>query len=453
MSKILITFLSPIFDNNKNNLVCYYDSLAKELIQNGNNVKLANMINCNTNISNDALSEITHFNPDLILAFNNQITEDIIKSTNCKIILFEADLVVFFNNLDLLKKYLDRYYMVTFYDEYIKSYEKLGFANANIIKLHPATAVQREIKEQDKNISFIGSMFSGNYDDDKYSKNETRHNIYRALTFFWKHKNFDYTYILKKFVKDIEFTVFDEYAIFDSRVYILSSILDLGLSLYGVRFNELSKINNPLFLVFDQEPKYSLQHNQDIYNTSKINLSISHPQTKGYSFPWRVYDIMASGGMLISSWSSQLNRYTRGYVQIPMYHSPYDARDLCKKYLQDEKLRLEIIEASNHFIEKNGRWKSNFNIIEKITGVKLINNNTEFLDFSCIDPIIQNTSFNNNEKDVIDPEKKKHRWIKSLFYRFMHSFINFPVLRSVFSNKYKSKIYRSVGKYCNHPKK
>lgn len=92
--------------------------------------------------------------------------------------------------------------------------------------------------------------------------------------------------------------------------------------------------NIALMSAFDETPKFSIKHNQDIYNESKICLSISHPQTRGYAFPWRIYDIMATNGMLISSRSDLLNEFTKGIVKIPMYESPYEARELCIKYLK-----------------------------------------------------------------------------------------------------------------------
>lgn len=54
-----------------------------------------------------------------------------------------------------------------------------------------------------------------------------------------------------------------------------------------------------------------------------------------------------------------------------MFSSPYDARALCKKLLQEPALRQELVEASNLFIEKHGRWENNFKNLEELLGFPL----------------------------------------------------------------------------------
>lgn len=82
---------------------------------------------------------------------------------------------------------------------------------------------------------------------------------------------------------------------------------------------------------------------------------------------------MATSGMLISSYSSLLKAQTKDFVDIPMYNSPYDARDLCKKYLKEPNMREDVVCACNDFIEKHGRWESNFRELETFFRLKLIN--------------------------------------------------------------------------------
>lgn len=124
-------------------------------------------------------------------------------------------------------------------------------------------------------------------------------------------------------------------------------------------------------MAFIKEPKYSLQHNQDIYNSSKISLSISHPQCRGIAFPWRIYDIMASNSLLISSYSKALEELTSKFVKIPMYKNPYDARSLCQYALNNPNYCEDIIQASNEFIKKHGHWEDNFKILEDKLNINL----------------------------------------------------------------------------------
>ena len=191
-----------------------------------------------------------------------------------------------------------------------------------------------------------------------------------------------------------------------------------------------------LVCAFDKTPMYSLQHNQDVYNSSKVNLSISHPQCRGYAHPWRIYDIMASGGVLISSFSRALADRTKGYVDIPMYNSPYEVRDLCKKLLKDRKLRQEIISASNEFIEKFGRWKDNFKTIQEYTGLKIAERSNGGVS-SCVDYNLI-TDFKN--------QKLKARY-KSVLYGILYAISNLPGIHSLQSEKYRKKIYNSLVKY------
>ncbi len=167
MAKILITYLQPIISNNLNNIFIYYESFSKELIKQGNHVLHFNMINeafLKKNKYNKWIEEqtfkIKNYNPDLIITFNNRISESIIQATNCPIVLFEADLVNYFANKNLIKKYVDRYYAVTCFENYIPDFLNIGIKKENMILCHSATSVKAEKLEKINNISFIGSYFA-----------------------------------------------------------------------------------------------------------------------------------------------------------------------------------------------------------------------------------------------------------------------------------------------------
>lgn len=442
MSKILLSFLQPVIAEDVNNLICYYEALARELQNCGNEVLLFNTYEIKTN--SNLLSEkakiveaARNFEPDLIIAFNNQILKEIIEVTDCPIALFDADSIDLFTDIDLIAPNLERYFMITSYEGWDGRYGQLGFTKERICAIHPATAIKNENLAKTKNISFIGSNFNyENHQLSEYIKQDTNQNVYKALQHFWQTKDYDYDKILEEFCPDRDFTLFDIHSLFDTRVYVLSSVLDLGLNLYGMGWERLSKINPSLSAAFNKEPKFSLKHNQDLYNSSKINLSISHPQTNGYAFPWRIYDIMASSGMLISTHSDLLNKQTKGFVDIPMYDSPYEARDLCKKFLREDNLRAEISEASNKFIEKHGRWQSNFKTLQDFLGIKLLN-----------DCAAQNQDIPVIKINVIKVAKKKRTSrLKNVGYAFMFLLSSLPLVEKLFSDKRKAKLYKSIEK-------
>jgi hypothetical protein len=333
MAKILISFYQPLINNDINRLVCFYDSLSFELANYGNNVLLLNtnpygaVFGGAFDLPNeDLLASVAKFNPDIIIAFNNQICKSILKITSCPVLVNDADGVDFFANRQLFSVYKDRYFFLTYYEAWSKNKLKsLNIGNNKIINIHMATSVKPEKKEKEHNISFIGSkMIGGGYFKTKYSSSEA----YKVLQEYWKDNTCDYEAVMEKYYGTQNFSALEIFQLFDSRNYILSSVYDLGLSLYGAGWEQSSDIMG-LSLAFCDTPVFSLQHNQDLYNSSKICLSISHAQTRGYAFPWRCYDIMASNGLLISSYSRLLEEKTSGFLSIPMYHSPFDVRDLC----------------------------------------------------------------------------------------------------------------------------
>ncbi|WP_197064419.1 glycosyltransferase, partial [Aeromonas enteropelogenes] len=117
---------------------------------------------------------------------------------------------------------------------------------------------------------------------------------------------------------------------------------------------------------------YTLKHNQDIYNRSRVSVSISHSQA-AEGFPWRVFDIMASNSCLLSDKRQGIADFTKGYVDIPMFSDPFEARKLAKALLGSENLRNQIIQGSNACIEDKGRWHHRFRDIGEAVGVSLIN--------------------------------------------------------------------------------
>lgn len=389
MSQILISFHQTI-RGSENSIAIFYESLAKELNAAGNKVLLLNTFLFQENYTdcvlsrnkNLLISQVTEFSPDLIITFNNQIYKEIIDITNCPIFIFTADSSHFFVNKHYIKQYLERYFMIYPDKDFLTPYRDLELPKNKICTLHHATSIKSEDLEKKHIISFIGSKFQLVRDDAHLFTNS---DLYPVLREFWNssYSNIDaITTKLEERYGNADMV----YRILDMRNYILTSLLDLNLTLYGENWDKKTD-NIALLCAFNPTLIYSLKQNQDIYNSSKICISISHPQCRGFLHPWRIYDIMASNGLLIASYSKLLEQQTKGIVSIPMYQSPYDARDLCKKYLAEPHLCEDIIAASNEFIEKHGRWRDNFLTLESFSGVKLIHqpsNNVTESSYICI---------------------------------------------------------------------
>lgn len=381
MANILVLYYQPTIGDNPYNLVCLYDSMFSELKRFGNNLLLINMsvfkkdyFSSIISDENNIIKRIKQFNPELVLTFNNQVFDKLFDITDCPIALFEADAYNFFSCKDLLHKNIDRYSLFINCKEWTDKYIDLGFSKSQIHFMPVATSVKQENLPLDKNISFIGTFFStaGN----TFSKvgDEKRNIFYKAYLDFIKTNNYDYK---SYFPEDLGLEVYDYHPFFDIRLLTLAHVLDLGLTLHGVLWEPLKTICPQLYCAFDSTPKYSLKHNQDLYNSSKICININHPQCNGDNFAWRGFDIMASNGCLISSYSSQLKRTTKGWVDIPMFHSPIEARELCVKLLNNENMRKDLVEAAQKYVEANCRWVDRFKEIEDILNVELVNENRE----------------------------------------------------------------------------
>lgn len=449
MSKVLILFFQHPIHNNPENIICYYESFANELVKYGNDVLMINLALYKKDYwalklvnEKSIIDKVKKFNPDMIVTYNNQVFQKLFDITDCPVLIFDADSSYLFPCKDFIKKYHHRYYMLTHYKNWENCYEELGFSKNKICSIHLDTSIRNEQKEKTKNISFIGTKFTHFISDEVNDFiQDNQRNVYEALKEFWNTKNYDYRSILKKHCNNVSLSEIALHNLFDSRNYILSSILDLGLELYGESWTQYPDSNIALYSAFNPEPKFSLKHNQDLYNSSKICLSISHPQTKGYAFPWRVYDIMASGSMLISSYSELLDIQTKGFVNIPMYHSPYEARELCKKYLKEKSLREDITFASNEFIDKHGRWDDNFEKLTELTGVKLLNTITNQDETPAVELLMPNkksTFFIDQQKKL----NKKRRLI--LLFKFFIS--ELPFANYFYSNKKKNKLYQKIGR-------
>lgn len=370
MANILLSFYDVTSDNK--GFLCYYDSIIRELLSKNNNVMVINI----AAFSDDWLerewkkkdllyirNKVEEFKPDLAIAFNHQIFPGFY-NLDCETVIWDGDGYSYFACKNEFRKKIKDIKLITSYKKWISNYRSLGIDANNIFHIAPATAVKKENLEKCKNISFIGTNFY-------YRKIHTDnpYYLYEKYLDFLNSESYDY-----KNIANIPFhSESDLYEIFDIRNITLTHLLDLGLHLYGIGWDRFEHCIPQLTYAYDRTPVYSLADNCYIYNSSKIAISISHPQTKGQVFPWRIFDIMASSACLVSSYSEELKELTQEHCNLPMYRTPIEAHDICQKLLKDNVLRNEIVAASNEYIDKHARWIMRFKQIEEIFGIKLSN--------------------------------------------------------------------------------
>lgn len=388
MAKVLLCFSSHIYVDNEFKIVSYYEGLIKAFQEHNNQVLVVNtadFLNKPWDGKNkesqfckvqDIRRDITNFSPDLIISFNNSKLSFLEEEFDCPIVIWEADSFTFYNDRDRIRLNPKRYHYFCLSNNVRKQVLSVGAPENQVHMINSGTAVSCENLEKQHNVSFIGSYFSGpvglasflakeHQEEVKEAINYLSSNFYVEPSRYLKERNME---AVLEYVKPKDF---GSISTAHNRNSTLSVMTEFGLALYGTRSWQSIATSLPsLALSFDQTPVYSLKHNQDIYNKSYINLNISHAQAVD-GFSWRVMDIMASNGCLLSTENDGLKRFTKGFVDIPMFRSSGEAYMAARKILNDESYRRDIVEGSHACIEEKGRWKHRFKEIEEVIGVSL----------------------------------------------------------------------------------
>ncbi|MBO4643460.1 MAG: glycosyltransferase family 1 protein [Alphaproteobacteria bacterium] len=391
MSKILLCVSNAIYHNNTYQLVDLYDQIVTELARCGNEVLvyIPNLFQRYWFQSENPLKEdldeeklrndISAFNPDLVITFNNAIYNKLLEVVNCNIAVWDADLEVFWNQKGYIEQNLDRYFFFCFSEAKMKYPKKrFGCSDDRIFNIRLATSFKASDIEKKANISFIGTNFGSPVNIcnviKQFSGTKDVKNFLKAVR---EEPEISSADLIKKINPSEEFQdclkeIPEFYSTFakEDRLLALSAVADLGLDLYGDDgWYELSNFLPSLTSCKKKKCVFSAKENEDIYNGSKICLNIIHPQTVN-SFPFRVPEVMATSACLVSSYSPAIEKYFKG-VNIPFFEHPADARVVCKKLLDNENMRLDIVAAGNEIIDKDWRWEYRFREIEQITGVSL----------------------------------------------------------------------------------
>lgn len=407
MSKVLVCFSSHIFFNGQFKLISYYEGLINELVNAGNDVlsiNCAEFLTKSWNSNNKESSfikvdkfrdEVAKFNPDLVIAFNNAKPSFIEDIVSCPIAIWEADSFNFYNDKEIILKDPNQYHYFCLSRDAKEKILSIGANNSNVHMINSGTSIKSHDIDKKYNISFIGSNFKGCKGLKplltKHNSPDVKSTVsYLSKNFYINPKEYlekeDKLFILD-YIKPEEFGMISSA---QSRIATLNILSELGLTLFGTKsWLDTYETCPDLAMAYEPMKIYSLKHNQDVYNSSNISLNVSHAQAVD-GFSWRIMDIMASNSVLLSSYNKGIERFTKGFVDIPMYRSSGEAYDLARKLLKDDIYRKDIIEASNACIESKGRWAHRFEEIYEATGVKLRNDKIGSLSLLTRDDYIVN---------------------------------------------------------------
>lgn len=362
----------------------FYEGFIKGLQDNGNEVFaiMHSYWNKDFNeIPSDLLQDIRNFNPDLIFLFNNNFY-DLSKEFDCPIIVYEVDSPLYYRNKNTLIKNPERFNFFVANSTSIDILKnEFNVPKKNILHVPFFTSIQAENIEQTKNISFIGSKFKNSYKNCFNKFMETNPcdqerkefmqlmNTLQKNVFISKEKLFENTTsekILKTFIPEEIISLLSDY----KRIDVLSSIADLGLDIWGTPNWATDTYNEPkLILNYHKEIVYSIKDNQDIYNSSKIGISIGHLQEKT-GFPWRIFDIMASNACLVTEYHGDFDKYIPG-LKLPYFSNAWEAHEQCQKLLKDESYRLDIVRQSQDIVNKNYRFINILKLMENYLNINL----------------------------------------------------------------------------------
>ena len=389
MAKILVSYFRSD-EMSVNDTLCFWDSFFKELTDCGNDVLAINNAyygifnpnrTDNIGIKNYLLNEAIKFAPDLIITFNHRILQEILDEfKDVPVVIYDGDELRFFSDLDVIKENIERYKVFSIVEDWRKDYLEFGFKDDQIFYLPPGTSIRKDDNmPQTMNISFLGQrrFFLSSKLKDCIREGRDLDKFYDMYLDFVRTHDYSYEDIYKRnmaYRSDIQMTDADLWPLFDQSYLIFANLLDLGLHLGGheAGWRDIVDFVPQIALTHNKAKVFSLKENQDFYNSSILSLCPMHPQAKGKGYSWRCYDIMASNACLVSSYSSELKEETKGMVDLPMFHTPAEAREICKDLLENPSKRKEIVLASQEYIDKNGRWIDRIRKMEQILDMKLI---------------------------------------------------------------------------------
>jgi hypothetical protein len=404
----------------KNILLCYhtiggtsyYHDFAEEFLAKGNKTMHWNF--CGTDFSAKnrdlILERIAEFKPDIIFSYNNICPEEVIKLTQVPVMILDADNPEFFHNKHIINKYNQLFYLG--YQSNSKDlYKNILGANItdkNYLFSPTATNFKSDTSIKPRiNISFIGSNFYRNFLEDRIITQEERDSILATAKEIRKNYYFQDNSIDTNLINCTKYFLAGQ-----ERLKYLSMLIDLGLEIYSnTDWKELFTYDLELVNCYNKKIIITKQENQDLYNSSKVSINLSHLQAVN-SYSWRVPDIMATNSCLVMEnkvdWHMTFGNHISDAVKkLIIYSDQYDMRNKCIKLLQDEDLRLRCVEECQSAIEKNGRWSTRIKNIESFLGMNFDYTNES--NFDSLTEVSETISYINSrlEEDRANEEAVK----------------------------------------------
>lgn len=401
MAKIIVSSFSNVTWKKQRYLDSYVEGFIRVLQREGNDVysfRCNDFYRGNKNLVSTKLisKAVKDISPDLIITFNNAFPyADILKDTDCPVACFASDSCAFFLNKHLIERHADRYYFFNFSNDTIKAIPEWFpvVDKRRIFLFGHATDLRATDIPQDIDVSFIGSMANWNRDFPEYFKsfwtkrmsqgdqlpwyeNTIKDNFFAALDKFKQDPFSKFTCNLPDFYPStgsIETTAILLLTC-KARFDVLSQFTDMGLKVFGYPYAYADVIlyNYELFRCFDYTTSVSMEHATYNFNRSKISLNLPHAHA-AEGFSWRVCDILASNAVLLSCKQPDLVNLTKSYVDLPMFESPIEARDLGKKLLDDDPWRKDLSLACQQVIDDKCRFEEKFKAMASAIGSVDIN--------------------------------------------------------------------------------
>lgn len=390
MAKILVAFYNCITDeNNPNAMPIFYEGFVQGLDKAGNTIAVMShpLFGQDWGTIDEGMKKsIIDFSPDICFIFNNCFF-DLADIVTCPIVIYEVDSPRYFPNKEAIKEKPDRYlYFLIQSSSADILVRQFGVSRERIfyLPLFSEVYADHEIVPS-TNISFIGSRFERagsdlfqRFMDSKPSEAEREmwKNCLREIRMNPQvtpgELVYKYMVTSELVARSLNIPQILHVLSGETRTRVLSAVAELGLDLYGTENwgNEYYG-DTELNLSYKNRKVYSIKHNQDILNNSKIGINVSHLQATG-GFPWRVMDIMASNACLVTDYHSDFaSVFPELDGILPLYDNWHEAYVVCKNLIEDESRRREVVLRCNEVINKRYRFRNLLDKMEEYSGVTM----------------------------------------------------------------------------------
>lgn len=388
MAKILVAFFNCMYsENDASAMPLFYEGFVKGLENAGNTVAVVSHPWFGVDfgeIDKELAQTIVDFSPDICFIFNNCFY-DLSDVVTCPIVVFEVDSPLYFSNKNVLKSKPDRFFFFLIQssskDVLIEQY-KVSTAHIFYVPSFSEVYADDNVKPQ-INISFIGSKFTRT-NSNLFSRflncnpSEEEMNMWKkCLDEIKNNPQISVTDLVNKYMITSELIVSNLYVpeilqvlSEEKRISVLAAVAELGLDLYGTSNwrNEYFS-HTELNCAYKDRKVYSIQHNQEILNVSKVGINVSHLQATS-GFPWRIMDIMASNACLVTDYHSDFTHVFPELEKIlPVYNNGHEAYWICKDLIEDESRRKDIVYRCNEVINEKYRFVHLLKKMEEYSGV------------------------------------------------------------------------------------